>query len=307
MSDNPQVNLLRRVRLALRQDQPQQAIDALTQLIALTDDIAAQGRHRGNLALIYYRNGQTKQALEQFQAALYCAQHEGDRLTENGLLGNIGNILREMGDYEASTDYLEQALLIAAELNDQRGRGIWLSNLGLLYDDVGDHQMAIQYHREAINIAQELSDQRGLAGRLQNLAVSHQRIKQFDQALQQQHAALTVLQKIGTVAEQYETRSMIAELHLQIAAQAIDGNNARTHVQAAFNAYRHALDFARQHGQSLLAAQTMRQLGDLFTAVGEHEQAIQLYRQAQQHFAQLDRQDVVNEIADLIQNTQEKL
>src|SRR5689334_16252949 len=86
-----QVQLLRQVRLALQNDDFESAIDALQQAAALareSGDSAGEGRHLGNLALIYYRVQRPDKALHYFEHALASARADGDRLTEDGILGN---------------------------------------------------------------------------------------------------------------------------------------------------------------------------------------------------------------------------
>ncbi|MBL8156560.1 MAG: tetratricopeptide repeat protein, partial [Anaerolineae bacterium] len=76
------------------------AIQGLLQAASLAraaKDAAAEGRHLGNVALTYHRMKQPEEALNYFREALRLARLENDRLTEDGILGNMGNILREMG------------------------------------------------------------------------------------------------------------------------------------------------------------------------------------------------------------------
>src|ERR1044071_1635780 len=125
---------LQQVRQALQNENYEQAINGLlqsTELARAMHDPAAEGRHLGNLALIYYRTKQPDLALQCFERALTLARAENDPVHEDGVLGNMGSIVREMGRYDEAITCLNQALLIAQEIGDTRGRGIWLSNLGL--------------------------------------------------------------------------------------------------------------------------------------------------------------------------------
>ena len=103
-------NVLRRVRLALQTgDYPTaiQGLESAAQTAREAGDRAGEGRHLGNLGLIYHRLGLMEQALQAFHRALLSARADGDRLTEDGLLGNMGNILRELGRYEDALSYLD--------------------------------------------------------------------------------------------------------------------------------------------------------------------------------------------------------
>lgn len=173
-----QTDLLRAVRLALQHNDLDGARSGLEQAVALareTGDRAAEGRHLGNLALIYYRSGAVDAALDCFQMALTIARELGDRFTEGGLLGNIGGVLRDLGHYAAARDYLNAALLIAQEIGDDRGRGIWLTNLALTALDEGDHPGAVEPLVEGVRIARQIGDERGLATRLEHLVTAYTR------------------------------------------------------------------------------------------------------------------------------------
>lgn len=164
--------LQRQLRIALQNGDYAEAIACLEQAAAAAHeakDRAAEGRHLGNLALIYNRLQRPDMALRYFQQALALARAEGDRITEDGLLGNMGNILRELRHFDEAIEHLNQALLIAQEIGDVRGRGIWLSNLGLVYDDLEQPAKAADYHAQSVVIARQLQDWRGLALRLEKL------------------------------------------------------------------------------------------------------------------------------------------
>ena len=94
-----QIELLKAVREALQKNDFDGAIDNLEQVVAIarkSGDSGAVGRHLGNLALTYYRIGNPSKALHHFEEALKEARNNKDRMTENGLLGNMGYILREV-------------------------------------------------------------------------------------------------------------------------------------------------------------------------------------------------------------------
>jgi tetratricopeptide (TPR) repeat protein len=164
--------------------------------------------------LIYYRLGQHDLALEGFQRALNAARTDDDRSTEEGLLGNIGNILRELGRHIEAVDYLNQALLISQEIGDVRGRGIWLSNLGLVYDDMGRYADAIPLHYSAVEVARQINDQRGLSARLGHLGNSsklarsaqnlNERAEYFYQARAHYEQTLELAQSLGDAHSEVE-------------------------------------------------------------------------------------------------------
>lgn len=297
MSD--QAQLLRQIRLALqRQDYPA-AIEGLTQAAAEArreNDRAAEGRHLGNLALLYYRIGQPEYALYYFDQALISARADGDRLTEGGLLGNMGNILRELRRYDEAIDYLNEALLIAQESGDVRGRGIWLGNLGLVYDDIGQPQKAVDFHTQAVAVARELNDQRGLAARLGNLGNSYVSIGQYEQALAPFSEAAVIFRALGDRQALAVRLGILGNLYAELSKQAARERDAAYYRGLALDSYQQTLNVARELRDSASEAELLRAMGNLFSAGGKFDEAISHLSAAGQLFAALDMIDQLEQV-----------
>jgi tetratricopeptide (TPR) repeat protein len=276
------IQLLRQLRVALQHDDHEAAITFLQKAAALarsSGDKAAEGRHLGNLALIYNRLGRPDEALGYFEQALALVRADGDRMTEDGLLGNMGNILRELKRYDEAKSYLNDALRIAAEIGDVRGRGIWLSNLGLVYDDLKQPERAIEYHSQSIGVARQLHDQRGLAARLRKLSDSFLAAGNPAEALKCLGEALTIYTELGDQQEMLTGLVAGANIHAALATAARSPTESRLFYQNAFEYDRHALALARaqanQHAEAELLARSgeaLFHLGDLAGA-REHLQA----------------------------------
>ncbi|MDL1900014.1 tetratricopeptide repeat protein [Anaerolineae bacterium CFX9] len=243
--------ILREVRLALQHNDYPAAISGLESAVKLareSGDLAAEGRHLGNLALIFYRLGQRERALRYFDRALSIARSDEDRLTEAGLLGNIGNVLREMGRFNEAVDYLNRALLIAQEIGDDRGRGIWLGNLGLVHDDLNQPQQAIPLHEQSIVIARRLRDQRGLAARLGNLGNSYVTLNDLGRALTYFEEAAALYRELDEPVALAQRLGVIGNLHTAQARAAAHAADQRRHLRAALVCYRETLALAVKLG-----------------------------------------------------------
>src|SRR5690554_3781408 len=91
---------LRQVREAMKTHNYAAWAEGLKQAASIArrqGDHSAEGQFLGTLASVYQRMGRPQQALRSFDKALAIARSENDRVTEEGLLGNMGNILRELG------------------------------------------------------------------------------------------------------------------------------------------------------------------------------------------------------------------
>ncbi|HEX2905283.1 MAG TPA: tetratricopeptide repeat protein [Phototrophicaceae bacterium] len=269
--------LLRRVRLALQSGDYQEAVQCLeqaAQAATAAQDLSTAGRHLGNLALIYHQRLQRPDlALGYFQQALATARAEGDRLTEDGLLGNMGNILRELRRYDEAIDYLNQALLIAQEIGDVRGRGIWLSNLGLVYDDLSRLPEAIEVHKEAVSVARSLHDQRGLIGRLTNLGNSYVVSSHHAEALKCFHEVVALYRELGDKPSAAAHMGLIGNIYCDLGRAAPSAFEAHLCFDLALQAFNETLVLARELSDLPAEAELMSSLGYVYGSLGDYVQA----------------------------------
>lgn len=285
-----QTALLRKVRQALQQENYAEAIDALTQLTSLArrmGDHAAVARHQGNLGLLYHRLGQLDAALEHVSIALESARAEGDRAMESGLLGNAGNILRESGHQEKAISYLENALALAVDANDERGRGIWLSNLALVYDDLGQYNNAIPLHEQSVIVARKLRDLRGLAARLGHLAESYIAYDDAPSALIHLQEAVMIDRDLGDKPMLARRLSQIGYLFVVLGQRTTTRQGMIYCFQRAVEHYRQSISSAYDAGDSLMQAELLGTMGNIFLRMGDYDQAINHLDTAYQMFSGL--------------------
>ncbi len=290
------LQLQRQLRIALQADDHETAIDCLqraAQLAQQEGDRAAQGRHLGNLALVYNRLGQPDNALQCFEQALALVRAEGDRVTEDGLLGNMGNILRELKRYEEARDYLNAALELAQTIGDVRGRGIWLSNLGLVYDDLGEPETAIEYHSQAIGVARQLRDQRGLARRLRTLSESFLATNNPTEALKCLGEALTIYTAIDDQHELLDGLVASGNIHYELGLTAANSEIRRLFFSNAHDYYRHALALAHARNHQPLVAFLFAMLGKVLSNLNTPDAAREHLTQAQSLYDRLGQPEQV--------------
>ncbi|MEZ4667112.1 MAG: tetratricopeptide repeat protein [Anaerolineae bacterium] len=289
-----QAQLLRQVRLALQNGNYAGAVESLQQAVTLaraSNDPAAEGRHLGNLALIYYRLKQTDDALHHFELALKIARSENDRLTEDGILGNMGNILREVRRYEEAIDYLNQALLIAQEIGDVRGRGIWLSNLGLVYDDLGRTTEAVEVHKESVNVARLMRDQKSLVARLSNQGNSHLAAGQHTEAIKCFHEVVALYKTLGEQPAAALRMGIIGNIYNDLGRAAATEFEARFYFELARDTYRETLGMAQEMGDTVAEGDLLTSLGGVLGNMGNYDEAIEQFSAAYHIFSTLNLAD----------------
>lgn len=297
------MEVLRRVRLALQSHDYATAIRGLeeaAQAAHAAGDPAAEGRHLGNLGLIYHRLDMLDQALDCFGRALDAARADGDRLTEGGLLGNIGNVLREVKRYDEAIRSLNQALLIAQEVGDVRGRGIWLSNLALVYDDLNLPDKALPLHQQAVEVARELQDRRGLATRLGHLGQCYLALNGDHEALAAFTEAASIDRELGDQTALLGWLDMIGHLYRVLGHSAASRREKLAYCGQALDAYQQALTIAETLGDLAAVADVLQLLAGVQIEMGARDQAVILFQAARQQFAALGRGDRVLTISALL-------
>ena len=287
---NKQTQLLRDVRFALQRGDFVGALASLEKVAKLAEEQeawGAAGRHLGNLALTYYRLGNIKQALQYFEQALDFARRDGDHMTENGLLGNMGNILRESKRFDDAITYLNDALRLAQQLGDTRGRGIWLTNLGLVYDDLRQPEDAIPLHQEAVRIAREMHDETARYSRLINLGNSYEAQGDYLSAAQQFQQVLAIDDAHGKREEVAYRTGVLGNLYAEAARQQLPADAAYAHFSTALDYYGKAMNLMRAIGDQASEAEVIRSIGDVLADAGQYDDAKQYLDVAQQMFSAL--------------------
>lgn len=298
MLDNDHIELLRQVRLALQQNDVETAIEALSKAVDMSldaEDYSTAGRHLGNLALLYYRQGKPREALKCFEDALNCARSENDELTESGLLGNIGNILRESGNHELAERYLQNAIDLAQKVGDTRGRGIWMGNLGLVYDDLGKSQRAIELHMQSISIARQLQDQRGLMARLTNLANSYMKLGEITNALPILTEAVSYQLKLGQFEDAINNLSQLGDVCYDLSRHAQDPHKQQ-YLEQALTMYNQAIQLSDGRRKPLFVAELHQKVGNVLYDLELDSEALTNWNLATQYYDSLG----MNAQADLL-------
>lgn len=299
LDSKEQVRLLRDVRLALQKDDFPTAIASLEKAAKIageSGDIGMEGRHLGNLALLYYRLKQPHKALEYFEQALKLARADEDRTTEDGLLGNMGNILREMGRHEEAYDYLSKALIIADEIDDRRGRGIWLANLGLLYDDVRQFEEALDCHKDSVEIARKLHDMRGLASRLGNLGNTYVSLGDYLEAIETFKEAIDLFDQLNDKQGLAMRLGVVGNLYAELGRNAGTTEDLQNYSQQSLAYYRRTLELAQELGDSYSQAELLRSMGHVLVNIELIQESIEHLKLSRDLFKQLQDIDKVQEV-----------
>ncbi len=142
--------------------------EALRRARSLGDDnVLSEVLHRATLC--YFELGDTARCVPLYIEAIELNHRLGNRLQEEGSLGNLGALYIGLGLYKQARSLLERAIAFARSLGSRRTLAYGLSNLAECYLDTGDLRKARQLEEQALQNIIPTQDMRGLMGVTDNL------------------------------------------------------------------------------------------------------------------------------------------
>jgi tetratricopeptide (TPR) repeat protein len=192
---------------------PEQTISYASRAMALAkninykDGIAESYRVLGIGS--YYLN-KTKEAIDNYLAALDYFTQAGDLRGEGNVYNNIGVLYRD-NDYEASLENLKKSLAIAQRLSDNQLMAKLYMNIGSVYYRKKSYYQALNYYDKSNALFLPLKDTANLIQCLQNKGVVYYNLNQFATAEQ-------LLNEANKEAKKLDLNEPIASIDLTLAA-----------------------------------------------------------------------------------------
>ncbi|MEL6558589.1 MAG: LuxR family transcriptional regulator [Bacteroidota bacterium] len=151
-------------------------------LESINDTLQLAGIYN-NLGSFYQRyESNFEKAIELYTKAYYRKLNNGDLLSANRTLGNIGSALTGMGKLDTGVMVLKRTLPIKIENNDIMGVAITYSNIGSGYFDAQVYDSAASYFERAVEKDREINDLIGLPTDLYWLAEANFKLNKVRKA-----------------------------------------------------------------------------------------------------------------------------
>jgi DNA-binding SARP family transcriptional activator/Tfp pilus assembly protein PilF len=250
-------------------------------------DRAAEATALDSLGVVFYRQGDYRQATGRFQEALVLFRQSGDRSGEARTLHHLGMVFHVQGQYQRAIDLAWQTVELFRETGDQFGEAQALEALGLLTRQRGRYQDATSHHRRALALRRELGDVSGQAYSLDNLGTVYLRQGSYEVAARRLHQALKLFRQVGD-------RSGEADVLINLGAVYL----GQRHPSRAASHIEQALALSREIGDQDSEADALNGLGDVLVATGRsdeayasHIAALQLARQIGDRYQQARAHD----------------
>ncbi len=123
-----------------------------------------------SVAIAYYRQGNTTEALKLFMEGLELSEEHNIMEMRASYTNNIGNIYTRVNKYDLALEYFRKALVLNDSLDNKKGIANAYNNIGIVYKSLDSVTTAIFYINKAIAIRAEIDDKDGLIDAYNNIA-----------------------------------------------------------------------------------------------------------------------------------------
>ena len=225
----------------------------------LAEQITKKGKLRdmeasvyNNIGLVYWNQGDYKQALDFYFKTLKISEEINDTLRIGRSANNIGLVFHDLGDYKKAKQYhlkavhyftlldekydlgaalnnlgndyhktnkdsalivLQQAIRIQESINDHYGLGKSYNNYGSVLDDFGKRSEAILNFERGLANHRKAHNQNGIAGSLHNLAVLYE----LSDNVENRSLALAYLQECKQITMQTGNKQILFKAYFHLA------------------------------------------------------------------------------------------
>ena len=231
------------------------------------------------------------------------------RVSDEGVeLITLGYLYRQAGNMQKALACFNEALLIEQNADNHAAQAMTKNNMGRVYIDLGQEGKALALFREALSIWRKLGIRPAEANTLTNMGRAHNDLGQRDEALKELNEALTIWRDLGIrqggarMLSRRDRLRNIGQLRaLKELGEALPANlreaggrtgeantldnlgetySAMGQGTEAFNYFNQALPIWREEGEQGGEALTLNSMGRAYADLGQKQNSLGVYNRA---------------------------
>lgn len=222
-----------------------------------------------NMGIIHAKKGIYVQAISCFNRALSIKEEEGDKQAVAMCYNNLALVHKRQDDYTRAMDLLQKSMAIKEELDDQKGIAFCLNNLQSIYEAIGDFDTALEYLERSMKIIKEHGSEIDYARRIHNMGNIYYRKGDFDRAMEYFIKSSSLNEKYNNLSSLAADYGGMAEIYRR-----------RSEFEVASGYYDKAMEIYEKLGSKSGIADTLMNIGLMFTEMFETTKAIESSLQA---------------------------
>ncbi|CAG7815969.1 unnamed protein product [Allacma fusca] len=210
-------------------------------------NMSSKFRALGNIGNILLKTKQPEEAIKIYQKQVMLAKTSGDKSLEGSAYGAMGMAQRAVKRFDLALGFHTQELTVFQEINDVRGECRAHCNIGTVHMSLGNYTSAIKSYEEMLERAKDLKDAVSEAHANGNLGIARINLGNYSDGINFFEQQLSVLESLLVTVTQSSANS----------------NGILNSCMV-------------EKGRAL------SNLGDCYSALGDHEQSIQYYERSLQ-------------------------
>jgi two-component system, sensor histidine kinase and response regulator len=204
---------------SLIETNPARALQLLQEARVLSQKIGYQkgiGRATGNMARIYYRNGDLVKALENASEAVKISEKIGDKLQLAQSLNSLAAIYYQERDFTQGMLYLQRALSISRQIDDQKTVARSLNNIAHTFQTaLNNSDSARFYAQQSLAVVEKTGDTYNGAYANRTLGEIEAKVGNYNLALKHFYRSLDLSTQVSKSLK-VSTWLQIADVYIQI-------------------------------------------------------------------------------------------
>ncbi len=189
------------------------ALSHYHQSLALRKEIGDErgiARCLNSIGVVYYKQHNRAEAIDAFEKCLAIFRRLGDRYDEAMTLSYIGTTLIDNAQLDDALVALETSLLLRQEIQDRRGKAVALTEIGKAHLKANRLKLASKYLKKGLEVFSNFGDKYKVAETLGLIA-------DLNLVQNKTESAIEALEEGAHIAEQMQSRAMLANLHRKLA------------------------------------------------------------------------------------------
>ncbi len=263
--------LRQKVTNTLRQD-PKSAIDPALKAFELAqqiNDVELTTDTGYQLALAYFRSGQTGRALEQTESVLLLTDTTLKSESLLDLRTIQGSLYAKMGRLREAARVFEDAIPLSRSLDSESKELNLMHNISIVYLRMGKFDLALEYNMEVLRRREEKGDRSKIANTLNSIASIYSSIGDLEKSLQYLQKSLAIKRLDGVPYDIGIALGNIGSIYTELGE-----------LEVAMSYLEEALAIKQQAGNDESTAITMCSLGSVLSKLGQIEKAERYLREA---------------------------
>ena len=250
-----------------------------------------------DIGICYDVTGNSEKAVEYYKKSIKAASANGFKEMEMGSYSNIADLYAKEKRYDEALTYYHRSLKLSEQINKPLNGGYYVQKIGLIYSYKGNQDKALEYVNKAIKMFEKLGNDEGVAFCLNEQGRLYIAKGELALGIKQCLLALKILGKLkGTPTGKMESsfNLTLGNAYRQSAKQTA-GKQSANFLQLAVKSYSTAVAIDKSINYRESEANGLYGLSEALEALGQHNKALQVYKQYAANNDSINSSEKLNE------------